>query len=249
MKRNKSNVPNAGINLHLDWCSFKAAKYAVTHWHYSRRMPVFKVNCIGVWESDKFIGAIVFGLGAAGTCNGAQYGLRRNFDIVELCRVALSKHITPVSRMLSIAIKMLKKKNPGLKLIISFADTRQGHHGGIYIASNWIYTGDYDSTSDTYIVHGKEVHSKTLHSRYGSGTQSIGWLQKNIDPKASRMHRPPKHRFLYILDETIRDKIEILRKPNPKSAAGVKVTRQVNQLAEGGAIPTAALQSETDATT
>ena len=51
-------------DLRLDWCSHEAAKYAVEHWHYSQRMPAGKNTYIGAWEGGKFIGALVFGLGA-----------------------------------------------------------------------------------------------------------------------------------------------------------------------------------------
>ena len=43
------------MNLHLDWCSHKAAKYAVEHWHYSKRMPKSKLVKIGVWENNVFV--------------------------------------------------------------------------------------------------------------------------------------------------------------------------------------------------
>ena len=52
------------MNLHLDWCSYEAAKYAVEHWHYSHSLPIGKLVKIGVWEDDQFIGAVVFGYGA-----------------------------------------------------------------------------------------------------------------------------------------------------------------------------------------
>ena len=53
------------MNLRLDWCSYKAAKHAVMNWHYSKTMPIGKLVKIGVWEDDKFIGVVIFGLGAS----------------------------------------------------------------------------------------------------------------------------------------------------------------------------------------
>ena len=44
------------VDLRLDWCSYEAAKYAVEHWHYSKRMPKSKLAKIGVWEDGEFIG-------------------------------------------------------------------------------------------------------------------------------------------------------------------------------------------------
>lgn len=181
-------------------------------------MPVFKMNTIGAWEDDRFIGALVFGLGAAGACNGAQYGLKRNFEMVELQRVALTIHQAKTTRIIAIAIRLLKEKNPLLRLIVSFADTRYGHHGGIYQGGGWVYSGDYGSSGNMYRVCGVEVHAKTLHSRYGTGGQSIGWLHANVDPKACRLKLPIKHRYLMPLDDEMRKRIEPLRKPYPKRA-------------------------------
>ena len=52
------------VDLKIDWATYKAAKYAVEHWHYSRCMPKSKLSKIGVWENGKFIGAVIFGYGA-----------------------------------------------------------------------------------------------------------------------------------------------------------------------------------------
>ena len=76
--------------LRLDWCSHAAAKYAVEHWHYSRKListytrPVY----LGVWEGNRFSGAIVFSHGVNKNI-GSPYGLH-NFSCVELVRVALA---------------------------------------------------------------------------------------------------------------------------------------------------------------
>lgn len=51
--------------LVLDWIDYKAARLAVESWHYSRRMPAGKLAKIGVWEDGRFIGAIIFGMGAS----------------------------------------------------------------------------------------------------------------------------------------------------------------------------------------
>ena len=127
------------VELKLDWCSHEAAKYAVEHWHYSRRMPKSKLVTIGAWENGTFIGVVIFGYGATPEI-GKPYGLKQT-EICELVRVALNKHESPTSRILSIALKMLRKQSEGLRVIVSFADSEQGHHGGIYQATNWIFTG------------------------------------------------------------------------------------------------------------
>jgi len=103
-------------------------------------MPKGKLVSIGVWENRDFIGSILFGLGSGKSTLGKAHGLQL-FQMAELVRVALYRHQTPVSRIVSIAVKMLRKQSPGIKLLVSFADPLQNHHGGIYQAMNWIYTG------------------------------------------------------------------------------------------------------------
>ncbi|WP_449441465.1 Mom family adenine methylcarbamoylation protein [Serratia entomophila] len=49
--------------------------------------------------------------------------------------------MSPVSQILAKAIKFLSAVCPGLRLIVSYADKDQNHHGGIYQATNWIYEG------------------------------------------------------------------------------------------------------------
>ena len=90
---------------------------------------------LGCWEEGNFIGAVIFAWGA--NCNMAKHQGLKMTEAAELVRVALRDHKTPVSRILSICIKMLKRQSPGLKLLLSYADPCHGHVGGIYQASGW----------------------------------------------------------------------------------------------------------------
>jgi hypothetical protein len=220
-------------NLRLDWCSRDAAKYACEKWHYSRTLPTGKNNYIGVWEDGEFIGAIIFGLGAsASLCK--PYGLGV-FEVCELVRVALRKHDTPVTRMTAIALKLLRQKNPGLRLCVSFADPYQGHHGGIYQGGGWIYTGT-SATSTMYRL----PDGTMTHERRWSGQ---GWNAKRTPPAGTvKIKVPGKHRYLMPFDQEIREQIEALRQPYPKHrATSIDSDASNNQLDQGGASPTVAL--------
>jgi len=155
------------MNLHLDWCDYRAAKYAVEHWHYSHTMPASKRLLIGVWEDKIFKGVIIFTSGAGAAANGQQYGLRQNFDMVELQRIALTTHESTVSRMVSIAIRILKQKCPRLRMIVSYSDPREGHHGGIYQAGNWVYVDTTSSVTEYELSNGRWVHKRTISKQWG----------------------------------------------------------------------------------
>lgn len=219
------------VDLRLDWCSYEAAKYAVEHWHYSKSLPASKRVCVGVWENNRFIGAVIFAWGANNNL-ARSFGLHQT-ECCELCRVALSKHETPVSKIVSIALKMLKKQSPGLRLVVSYADTRYNHHGGIYQAMNWIYIGRVKSTPD-YFVDGRWMRQRQVNSRFGTIKGFMGKKRKGSD----------KHKYLFPLDDAMRKQIETLRKPYPERERGETDSAPGTNREIGGASPTRSLLSQ-----
>jgi hypothetical protein len=223
------------MSLHLDWCSHEAAKYAVEHWHYSRCMPAGKSVKIGVWENEKYIGCIIYSLGAGNMTDGRKYGLKKSNDICELSRIALTNHVAPVSKMISISIKMLKQQSPLLRMIISFSDEMgQGHFGGVYQAANFIYTGAFEGDGG-FTINGKHYHNRSVYSK--GWVQQLSWLQTHIDPNTTH-DATRKHRYLYPLDDAMRKQIEPLRKPYPKRGRGEIDNAPQSNEETGGASPT-----------
>ena len=177
---------------------------------------------------------------------GKPYGLE-HMQVCELVRVALRAHVWPVSRMLAISVRMIKCKFPGLRIIVSFADTAQGHHGGIYQSSGWIYTGSQEYHA--YRVLGRVVHPRVLHHLYGKGGQSIPWLRQHIDPNAERIANGTKHKYVYPLDEEMKQRILPLSKPYPKKprATSIEGDASSDPTGRGGINATVALQEVSNA--
>lgn len=191
--------------LKIDWCEHDAVVFACKNWHYSHSVPAGKLVKIGVWESGIFKGVVVFSRGANKSI-ASPYSLNQS-EVCELTRVALTKHYAPVTQIVSIAIKMLRKLCPDLRLIVSYADIDRGHEGIIYKAGNWIYEGmKTGSHLNSFILFGKKTHKRTLAGKYGAGSQKLSFL-KTLDPKASEFESKGKHKYLYILDNTIRPAI------------------------------------------
>lgn len=191
------------VDLKVDFCSHEAAKYAVEHWHYSESMPSAKTLKIGAWEGDQFISAIIYGWGANRNM-GSPWDLKIG-EVVELVRVALTKHDSQVSQIVSRASKLLRVHSPGVRCLLSYADPCEGHHGGIYQAMNWIYVG-VSQGSEKVWYNGRWAHKRTVDSRYGNHK---GFKVMKV---------PGKHTYLYPLDKAMRRQIEPLSKPYPKRA-------------------------------
>jgi hypothetical protein len=215
-------------------CNHAAALFAVTRWHYSRTLPVGKLVKFGVWEAERFVGVVLFAWGANKDL-GTPYGLTIT-ECCELVRVALSKHKTPVSRIVAIALRLLKKSNPGLQLVVSFADPVENHHGGIYQAGNWIYTG---TTAPSFEYRLNEVR---LNKRAYTG-HNYGSPRLSLPEGAVKVSVPGKHRYLYPLNAKLCLNAERLRKPYPTNerARSTDSGATGDQPGGGGAMPTRAL--------
>lgn len=229
------------MTLRLDWCSHEAAKYACEHWHYSRSVPVPPLVKIGVWESSLFKGTLIFS-------RGANPNLLKPFGLsqtqgCELTRVALREHVAPVSKILAIAIKFLTKSNPKLRLVVSYADPSEGHHGGIYQAAGWLYTGKQPPSVEYIAPDGKQWHGRMVKAKGWTTVQ--GKRRATWKPEQCRkVVKEGKHKYLLALDTAMRDQVSKLSKPYPKRARSTDSGATNDQLGGGGADPTRALISE-----
>ena len=246
MKNPLSNARPAAMNstgkpvLRIDWATHEAAKFACLNWHYSKAVPKAKLVKVGAWENGKFIGVVIFSYGANQNL-GNPYGCSMQ-ECVELTRIALTKHETPVSKIMALAFMFLKKQSPGIRLLVSYADLDQGHHGGIYQATNWVYEGLCGVGSQAaYIINGEKLHNKTVYDRYG--TRAYDQIKK-IHPTMELFYTKGKHKYLLPLDAAMREQIAPLAKPYPKSTR-VKKQDSGHPSELGGAVPTDTLHSST----
>lgn len=230
--------------LKLDWCSHEAARYACEKWHYSQCIPKSKLVRVGVWESEVFSGAIIFGSGACPQI-ADPYGLSQ-IAVAELVRVALKpSHNYETTKCVSVAIRLLKKMSAGLRLLVSYADPEQGHHGGIYQGGNWIYSGLTSPTEWFELCStGERIHSHV----YRRGQP--GRATRDKAAGVIRSIKLVKHKYLMPLDEEMRKRIAPLAKPYPKRTRAGSDTLDTSAIhaEKGSAILTPALHTAYDST-
>lgn len=191
---------------------------------------------LGVYEAERFIGVIAFGRGATPKI-GHPYGLEQG-EVCELVRIALARHRTPVSRLVAVALRMLRRRCPGVRLVISYAAAEEGHHGGVYQAGGWIYEGPVESYA--YDIGGVRTHGRSVSSRYGRGAANETWLRKNVHRDVQRVNGLIRHKYLMPLDPGLVDALRARARPYPKRA---KQATAGDHPDGGGAAPTRALQT------
>lgn len=208
------------MTLRIAYAEHEAAAYAVKRWHYSRRLPIGKLIRFGVWEDGAFKGVIIYSRGGAPNI-GKPFGLEQT-QVCELTRIALDAHEAPVSQMMAITLKILKRTNPGLRLVVSYADPNQSHHGGIYQASNYVYIGQTDlrPTDAPVRILGQVLHYRTVQIKFCNGERkTIEWLRANVDPNAEQLKEATKHKYVYPLDEEMKKLVLSMRQQAPRGGS------------------------------
>lgn len=216
--------------MRLEIASHKAIKYACMNFHYAKAIPVNTFGYSVFNDNNEWCGVALFGTGASPQI-GKQYNLAQG-QVIEFVRMALNgKQSDSVSKIMSISIRLLYKKNPLVKLIVSYADQEQGHLGIIYQASNWYYLGEVKSPP---IIEGK--HNKSMGG-------SIGAARKLLKREPQVYFPKPKHKYIYPLDKTLLPLCKSLSKPYPKQAVEVHKLNNLHSSEKvGGANPTQPLK-------
>jgi len=136
----------------------EARPYIATH-HYSQTMPDSTTDVMMGFYDGVFAGVCVFGMG---TGKSQYYRLIEDLqdgEYRELTRVWSPNEMpkNTESRLISQSLKLLPKK---VRLVLSYADPSEGHLGGIYKATNWLYLGMTGGGSKMIDKTGKILHSR-----------------------------------------------------------------------------------------
>jgi len=209
-------------------CSHAVAREAIRAWHYTGTLPAAGLDCYGIREGSRFVGVVVFGMGANPRL-ASPFGLARE-QVRELVRVALAddrQHHT--SAVVARCLARLRRERPEVRLCVSYADPAHGHVGTLYQAGNWTYLGTTPPGRVLW-VHGRRYHPRSLYQRYR--TSSLAWLRAEVDVNATSSYDPPKHRYVYPFDAQMRRRLRALRQPYP---CGQRVTGDSPGFQSGGA--------------
>ena len=117
-------------------------------------------------------------------------GLEYKDNFLELNRLVVNDGLprNALSFFVSGALKML----PRPMVVISYADSGQGHHGYIYQATNWVYTGMSNPHTD-YLPEGQEgMHVRSLYNNFSVKTTKL---------KMVKVERSRKYRYFQFLGD------------------------------------------------
>ena len=153
----------------------------LTKKHYAHRIPPI-TESFGLYDRRrKLRGVCTFGPPARMLNDGyGCFGGKIQVQTSELNRLVVDVSLpkNALSYFVASCLKSLERPH----CIVSYADSNSGHHGYIYQATNWHYTG-MTAVAQIYkdTRTGKVVHARTIVSEYGSREADSlpEWIQRS----------------------------------------------------------------------
>ena len=151
--------------------------------HYAKRIPSVSY-CFGLFEGLDLIGVCSFGSPSSRALCIGVCGVHNANKVFELNRLIVNDGLP--KNTLSFFVGKCLSILPNELIVVSYADTSQGHNGYIYQATNWIYTGLSAKRTERYDVDNPNRHSKSVIDKKGVAYQSLAVRE-----------RPQKHRYIF----------------------------------------------------
>ena len=165
--------------------------------HYAHRLPSISW-AYGLFDGDEMIGCCTYGTPASSTLLRGVCGIEYKSIVKELNRLVL-KYNRPneASYLISQSLKLL----PRPLIIVSYADTSQGHSGVVYQATNFFYTGLSAKFRDPKVKGLEHQH----HATYAHGMTNKD-LKEKFGDDLYFVDRPRKHRYIIFLGSKVEKK-------------------------------------------
>ena len=159
--------------------------------HYSGRKPVVS-KAFGLIEDGVLQAVITYGKPASPSVCVGICGKEYSGNVYELNRMCRSdEYRKPLSHFVSATLRMLK---PLDWIVVSYSDTAMNHHGYVYQACNFLYTGTSAPHADKYVPEGSG-HNR--HAEFFDVRKDEFSVERSI-----------KHRYIYFCTKSKRLKKE-----------------------------------------
>lgn len=201
----------------IERIGYQMAMELVIAKHYLRRKAPVSI-AFGMFDSiGQLVGVITYGVPASSTLLKGVCGPEEASNVYELNRLWVDDSVPKngESYLIGNTLGQLDKE-----IVVSYADTSQGHTGIVYQATNWLYTGLSAKFKDPKVKGLENQH----HATFANGLTNKQVLEKFGD-RVYFVERARKHRYIYFSATKKRRKelLEKLRYPvmqYPKQSKG-----------------------------
>jgi len=160
--------------------------------HYARRIPSISW-AFGLYDNTQTLqGVCTFGTPVSSTLLKGVCGKKWAGDVCELNRLVINE--IGIKNLASFFVSRCILMLPKPKIIVSYADSSKGHHGYVYQATSFIYTGLSILTYDPVVKGHEGKHHGT--SGMGRGMTKAEMKDKYGDDVYWKP-RDRKHRYVF----------------------------------------------------
>lgn len=195
-------------------------KYLCKEWclkkHYAKRLPPIEY-AFGLFDDNGFTqGIVTYGTPVSNTLRNLWNG---EYKLMELNRLVINEGLE--KNVLSFLVSQSLSQLPKPMVIVSYADTSQNHHGYIYQATNWVYTGLSVPFKDYYVKGMEHLHNGTIMDMSRGQENRVDWLRQKFGENLIMIERPRKHRYFYFIgtkkqSKDMKNKLPYESLPYPK---------------------------------
>ena len=165
--------------------------------HYAGRFPSISYR-YGLFYDDFLEGIVTYGTPSSAPLRNGIAGKDFSYHVLELNRLSLrNNYKNDASFLISRSIKELKLI--GNWIIVSYADTSQGHEGTVYKASGFIYTGLSAKRTDWKVKGMEHLHGQTVADEFRGNANRSELMREKYGDDFYLQERPRKHRFVRIV--------------------------------------------------
>jgi hypothetical protein len=164
--------------------------------HYAKRWPPISYR-FGLFVDGLLEGVVTYGVPSSAPLRNGIAGKEFSVNVLELNRLCLkSNERNHASFLVSSSLRMLKRL--GDFIVVSYADTEQGHKGYVYQACNFAYYGLSAKRTDWKIRGMEHLHGQTIADKFRGKDDRAAAIRAEYGDDFYLLDRPRKHRYIYL---------------------------------------------------
>lgn len=152
------SIPTSALQFHVSLTDYKIAKSFIERWHYSACVPKGKNIFYALHRDAELYAIILYGIGV-NPYQARFLKVDRVLEIKRMCRSEPRLDGFPLSRLIAISLKMLRKTHDP-QCVVAFADPEQGHEGTVYKAAGFTRHGETNAEWHVVDAGGVKRHRR-----------------------------------------------------------------------------------------
>lgn len=162
--------------------------------HYAKRIPPISY-AFGAYKGRQLIGVVTYGTPVSSALRVGVCGEQWMDNVIELNRLCCDNEKNVASTLVGRSLQMLPKPS----IVVSYADTEQGHVGYVYQATNFVYTGLSAKRTDWKLKGMEHLHGATVADMSRGQENRAQWMRDKFGDDFYLQDRSRKHRYVYFV--------------------------------------------------